>query len=57
MKSIKIAPPVIIGATGIIKNLTEILKTISRNITTNEQKLEAFQGLVTILKRALGTKH
>ena len=38
------------------KNLTEILKTIPGNITTNEQQLEAVQCSVTILKRALGTK-
>ena len=50
--------PVIIGATGGIlkKNLTEILKTIPGNITTNELQLEEVQGSVMILKRALGTK-
>ena len=57
LKSIEIAPPMIIGATGIMKkNLTETLKTIPGNITTNELQLEAVQGLVTILKRVLGTK-
>ena len=40
----------------IMKNLTEILKTIPRNITTNELQLEAVLCSVTILKRALGTK-
>ena len=38
------------------KNLTEILKTIPGNITTNELQLEAVLGSVTILKRGLGTK-
>ena len=38
------------------KNLTEILKTILGNIITNKLQLEAVQGSVTILKRALGTK-
>ena len=55
LKSIKSAA-VIIGATGIIKNLTEILKTILGNITTNELQPEAVQGSVTIVKRALGIK-
>ena len=56
MKSVKISP-VIIGATTMIKkNLTEVLKTIPGNITTHELQLEAVRGLVTILKRALGTK-
>ena len=38
------------------KNLTEILKPIPGNITTNELQLEVVQGSVTILKRALDTK-
>ena len=38
------------------KNLTEILKTIPGNITTNELQLEAALGLVTIVKRAFSTK-
>ena len=38
------------------KNLTEILKTIPWNITTNKLQLEAALGSVTIVKRALGTK-
>ena len=38
------------------KNLTELLKTIPGNITTNELQLEAVLGSVTILKRALDTK-
>ena len=50
LNSIGIAP-VIIGATGIIKkNLTEILKTILRNITLNELQLEEVRDSVTILK-------
>ena len=57
LKGIKIVPPVIIGATGVIKkNLTEILKTIPGNISTNELQLEAVRDSVTTLKRALGTK-
>ena len=56
LKSVEIAP-VVIGATAIIKmNLTEILKTIPGNITTNELQLDAVRDSVTILKRALGTK-
>ena len=40
LKSINIVP-VIIGATGIVKkNLTEILKTIPGNITTNKLQLD-----------------
>ena len=38
------------------KNLTEILKTIPGNITTNKLQLEAVLGSVTILKRTLSTK-
>ena len=49
--------PVTAGATGMMtKNLTEILQTIPGNITINKLQLEAVQGSVTILKRALGTK-
>ena len=40
----------------IMKNLTEILKTIPRNITTNELQLEAVLASLMILKLALGTK-
>jgi len=48
---------VIVGVTGMMtKNLTDILKTIPGNITTNELQLEAVRGSATILKRALGTK-
>ena len=48
---------VIVGAPGLmLKNVTEILKTIPGNITTNERQLEAVRGSVMILKRALGTK-
>ena len=39
-----------------MKNLTETLKTIPRNIITNDLELEAVQGSAMILKRALGTK-
>ena len=46
--------PVIVGATEMkTKNLTEKLKTIPGNITTNELQLEAVRGSATILKRAL----
>ena len=45
---------VIIGATGIMRNLTEIFKTILGNIKTKELQLEAVWGSVTMLKRALG---
>ena len=48
--------PVIVGATGMAKKLTEILKMIPGNITTNELQLEAVRDPVTILKRTLGTK-
>ena len=42
--------PVIAGATGIIKEtLTEYLKIIPGNITTNELQLEALRGSVKIL--------
>ena len=39
-----------------MKNISEILKTMPLNITTNELQLEAVWGSVTILKRALTTK-
>ena len=55
LKNARIAP-VIVGAMGMMKNLTEILKTIPGNITPNELQLEAVRGSATILKRALGTK-
>ena len=49
--------PVIVGATGMIKKpLTENLKIILGNITTNELQVEAVRGSVKILKRALGTR-
>ena len=48
---------VIVGVTGMMtKNLTDILKTIPGNITTNELQLEAVCGSLMILKRALSTK-
>ena len=54
--SLKI-PLVIIKAGQMMKkNLTETLKTMPRNITTNKLQLEAVRSSVTILKRALGTK-
>ena len=56
LKSTKIEP-LIIGEMGMVKkNLTEILKTISGNITSNKLQVKAVFGSVTILKRALGTK-
>ena len=59
LKNAKVIP-VIAGATGMMmKNLTEILKTISGNIMTHELhklQLEVVRGSATILKRALGTK-
>ena len=56
LKNAKVVP-VIVGATGMMtKNLTEILKTIPGNITTNELQLEGIWGKVTIFKRALGPK-
>ena len=56
LKNAKVVP-VKAGATGMMtRNLTEILKTIPGNITPNKLQLEAVWGLVTILKRALGTK-
>ena len=48
--------PVIVGATRMIKNLTEVLKTIPGNITTNKLQLEAVRSSMTILKRALRSK-
>ena len=49
--------PVIVVTTGMIKKtLTENLKTIPRNITPNKLQVEAVNGSVKILKRALGTR-
>uniref|UniRef100_A0A8C4QGM7 C2H2-type domain-containing protein n=1 Tax=Eptatretus burgeri TaxID=7764 RepID=A0A8C4QGM7_EPTBU len=49
--------PVIVGASGMInKTLTEYLKIIPGNITTNGLQVEAVRGSVKILKRALGPK-
>ena len=57
LKNAKVVP-VIVGAAGMMKkNLTEILKTIPGNIITNKLHLEAVQGSVTRMKRALSTKH
>ena len=54
LKNAKVVP-VIVGAMGMMmKNLTEILKTIPGNIIANKLQLEAVQGLVMILRRALG---
>ena len=55
LKNAKVVP-VIVGATGMMtKNLTEILKIIAGNITTNKLQLEAIWVSVMILK-ALCTK-
>ena len=44
LKNAKVVP-LIVGAMGMImKNLTEIFKTIPGNITSNELHLEAVQG-------------
>ena len=49
LKNAKVVP-VMVGAMGMTtKNLTEILKFIPGNITTNELQLEAVRGSVTIL--------
>ena len=49
--------PVIVGATGMIeKTLTEYLKTIPGNITTNKLQVEAVMGSVKILMRVLGMR-
>uniref|UniRef100_UPI00358E37F3 zinc finger protein 570-like n=1 Tax=Myxine glutinosa TaxID=7769 RepID=UPI00358E37F3 len=42
--------PVRAGATGVMKNLAEILKTLPGIITTNKLQLEAVQGSMPILK-------
>ena len=56
LKNAKVVP-VMVGTTTMMTNhLTEILKTIPGNITTNELQLEAVWGSVRILKRALDTK-
>ena len=49
LKKAKVVP-------AMTKNLTEILKTIRGNITTNKLHLEVVLSSVMILKRALGTK-
>ena len=57
LKNAKVVPVMMKNLMGMMKkNLTEILKTIPGNITTNELQMEAIPGSVTILKRALGTK-
>ena len=49
--------PVVVEATGMImKTLTEYLKIILGNITTNKLQVEAVRGSVKNLKRALGTR-
>ena len=46
--------PVIVEATGMMKKtLTEYLKIIPGNITTNEWQVEAVRDSMKILKRAL----
>ena len=53
----KVVPVMMKNLMGMMtKNFTEILKTIPGNNTTNKLQLEAVQGSVTILQRALGTK-
>ena len=57
LKNAKVVPVMMKNLMGMMKkNLTEILKIIPVNITTNELQLEAVWGSATILKRALGTK-
>ena len=57
LKNAKAVPVMMKNLMGMmIENLTEILNTIPGNIITNELHLEAVQGSVTILKRALSTK-
>ena len=53
LKSIDIVPVIIIAMVVIQKNLTEILKAIPGNITSNELQMEAVQDSVIILKRTL----
>ena len=49
--------PVIVGATAMMKKtLSEHLKIIPWNITTNELQVENVRGSVKILKRDPGTK-
>ena len=56
LKKVEIVP-VIVGATGMRKKtLTEYLKIIPGNITTNKLQVEAVRGSVKILKRALGMR-
>ena len=56
LKNAKVVP-VMMNLMGMMKkNLTEILKTIPGNITTNELQLEAVLGSAKIPKRGLGTK-
>ena len=57
LKNAKVVPVMMKNMMGMMKkNLTEILKTIPGNITSNELQLEAVLASVTTLKRALGTK-
>ena len=57
LKNVKVVPVMTKYLLGMMTNkLTEILKTIPGNITTNELYLEAVQGSAAILKKALGTK-
>ena len=57
LKNAKVVPVMMKNLLGMMKkNLTEILKTIPGNITTNELQLEAVLGSAKILKRGLGTK-
>ena len=57
LKNAKVVPVMMKKLVGMMKkNLTEILKTVPGNITTNKLQLEAMVGSVTILERALGTK-
>ena len=56
LKNAKVVPVITKNLMGMMtKNLTEILKTIPGNITTNKLQLEAVLGSVMILKRTLGT--
>ena len=56
LKKVEIIP-VVVGDTGMIKKtLTESLKIIPGNITTNEVQVEAVRDSVKIVKRALGTR-
>ena len=49
--------PAVVGATGMMKkSLTEYLKIIPGNITTNKLQVEAVRCSVKNLKRVLGTR-